>query len=61
MIAMPIIIAVLYNGMRMVLVTSPLVLSKQKIIQTSYYYRNALSRAVMVFLANQKPLDFSDP
>jgi len=39
----------------------PLELSKQKIVETSYYYRNALSRAVMAFLANQKPIDFSDP
>jgi len=39
----------------------PLALSKTKLIQTNYYYRNALSRAVLGFLANQKPLDFSDP
>ena len=39
----------------------PLELSKKRIIGTSYQYRNAFSRAVMAFLANQKPLDFSDP
>ncbi len=39
----------------------PLVISKTRLVQTSYHYRNALSRAVLAFLANQKPLDFSDP
>jgi hypothetical protein len=39
----------------------PLELSKQRIIGASYYYKSALSRAVMAFLANQKPIDFSDP
>jgi hypothetical protein len=39
----------------------PLELSKQRIIGASYYYKNALSRAVMAFLANQKPIDFTDP
>lgn len=39
----------------------PLTISKTRLVQTSYYYRNALSRAVLAFLANQKPLDFSDP
>ena len=38
-----------------------LVLSKAKLVQTSYYYRSALSRAVLSFLAKQKPIDFSDP
>lgn len=38
-----------------------LVLSKNKLVQASYYYRSALSRAVLSFLAKQKPLDFSDP
>ncbi len=38
-----------------------LVLSKTKLVQASYYYRNALSRAVLAFLANQHPKDFSDP
>ncbi len=38
-----------------------LVVSKSKLVQSSYYYRNALSRAVLGFLANQKPIDFSDP
>lgn len=39
----------------------PLVISKRRLIQASYNYRNALSRAVLAFLANQNPLDFSDP
>lgn len=38
-----------------------LTLSKSKLVQANYYYRNALSRAVLAFLANQKPIDFSDP
>jgi len=38
-----------------------LVLSRTKFVQTSYYYRGALSRAVLAFLAKQNPLDFSDP
>ncbi|TET32857.1 MAG: DUF262 domain-containing protein [Planctomycetota bacterium] len=38
-----------------------LVLSKTRLVQSSYYYRNALSRAVLAFLANQHPKDFSDP
>jgi len=38
-----------------------LVLSMTKLVQTSYYYRGALSRAVLAFLAKQNPLDFSDP
>ena len=38
-----------------------LILSKTKLIQTSYYYRGALSRAVLAFLAKQSPHDFSDP
>jgi len=28
---------------------------------TNYYYRNALSRSVLAWLANQRPIDFSDP
>lgn len=39
----------------------PLAVSRSKLIQTSYNYRNALSRAVLGFLASQKPIDFSDP
>jgi hypothetical protein len=39
----------------------PLTLSRARLVQTSYAYRNALSRAVLAFLANQTPLDFSDP
>jgi len=38
-----------------------LVISKTKLVQTNYYYRNALSRAVLAFLAKQNPIDFSDP
>jgi len=38
-----------------------LVFSKTKFVQASYYYRSALSRAVLAFLAKQNPLDFSDP
>ena len=36
-------------------------LSKKRLIQSSYYYRSGLSRAVLAFLANQTPVDFSDP
>lgn len=39
----------------------PLVISKARLVQASYYYRSALSRAVLAFLAKQNPLDFSDP
>ena len=39
----------------------PLVLSRTRLVQASYYYRSAISRAVLAFLANQKPVDFSDP
>jgi hypothetical protein len=39
----------------------PLKLSLSQLVQTSYYYRNALSRAVLAWLANQRPVDFSDP
>ena len=42
-------------------IIQPLVLSKTKLVQASYYYRSALSRAVLSFLAKQNPLDFSDP
>ena len=38
-----------------------LVLSKSRLVNTSYYYKSALSRAVLAFLAKQNPLDFSDP
>lgn len=38
-----------------------LILSKTKLVQASYYYRSALSRAVLAFLAKQRPVDFSDP
>lgn len=38
-----------------------LIISKARLIQASYYYRSALSRAVLVFLAKQRPVDFSDP
>jgi len=38
-----------------------LVLSKTRLVNASYYYRSALSRAVLAFLAKQNPLDFSDP
>jgi len=40
---------------------SELVLSKSKLVKTSYYYRSSLSRAVLALLAKQNPLDFSDP
>lgn len=39
----------------------PLTLSKSRLVSASYNYRSALSRAVLAFLAYQKPLDFSDP
>jgi len=39
----------------------PLTLSRSRLVQASYYYRNALSRAVLAWLANQRPIDFSDP
>ncbi|MBW6475122.1 MAG: DUF262 domain-containing protein [Anaerolineaceae bacterium] len=39
----------------------PLRISIDKLIRTSYNYRNSLSRAVLAFLAYQNPLDFSDP
>jgi hypothetical protein len=38
-----------------------LIISKTKLIQTNYNYRNALSRAVLAFMANLNPLDFGDP
>ena len=38
-----------------------LVLSKARLMQASYYYRSALTRAVLAFFAKQNPLDFSDP
>ena len=38
-----------------------LAVSKTRLVQSSYYYRDALSRAVLAFLANQRPIDFSDP
>jgi hypothetical protein len=39
----------------------PLVISRSRLIQASYNYRNSLSRAVLAFLASRNPLDFSDP
>jgi len=39
----------------------PLTLSRSRFVQASYNYRNALSRAVLAWLANQQPVDFSDP
>ncbi|HTX53757.1 MAG TPA: hypothetical protein VMD08_10115, partial [Candidatus Baltobacteraceae bacterium] len=39
----------------------PLFISRSKLMQANYNYRNALSRAVLAFLANQNPRDFSDP
>ncbi|MGC9455720.1 MAG: GmrSD restriction endonuclease domain-containing protein [Phycisphaerae bacterium] len=39
----------------------PLTLSRSRLVQSSYNYRNALSRAVLAWLANQGPVDFSDP
>jgi hypothetical protein len=38
-----------------------LIISRRRLIQASYNYRNALSRAVLAFLASQNPRDFSDP
>jgi hypothetical protein len=40
---------------------APLTLSLSQLVQASYYYRNTLSRAVLAWLANQRPVDFSDP
>ena len=37
-----------------------LVLSKARLMQASYNYRSALTRAVLAFFAKQNPLDFSD-
>ena len=39
----------------------PLPVSRRKLIQASYNYRNAMSRAVLAFLASLNPRDFSDP
>ncbi len=39
----------------------PLNLSRTRFIRTNYNYRNALSRAVLAWLASQKPVDFTDP
>jgi len=39
----------------------PLTLSRSRFVRASYNYRNALSRAVLAWLANQQPIDFSDP
>lgn len=39
----------------------PMSISKSKLIQVSYNYRNAFSRAVLAFMASQNPIDFSDP
>lgn len=38
----------------------PLEISRSRLVQTSYNYRNALSRAVLAFLATQNPRDFTD-
>ena len=43
------------------LVIPQLVLSKARLVQSNYYYKSALTRAVLAFLAKQNPLDFSDP
>jgi hypothetical protein len=37
-----------------------LIVSKTKLVQTDYYYRDALSRAVLSFFAYQMPRDFTD-
>ena len=37
-----------------------LTISKTKLIQTNYNYRNALSRAILAFMANLNPLDFEN-
>jgi hypothetical protein len=42
-------------------VIKPLIISRKKLIQASYNYRNTLSRAVLAFLASLNPRDFSDP
>jgi hypothetical protein len=39
----------------------PLVVSRRRLVQASYNYRNALSRSVLAFLASQNPRDFYDP
>jgi hypothetical protein len=41
-------------------VIQPLAISKIKLIQSSYNYRNAFSRAVLAFLAGLEPRDFED-
>lgn len=38
-----------------------LIISKTKLVKSSYYYRSSFSRAVLAFFAKQKPIDFSDP
>jgi len=35
-------------------------ISKKRLVETEYYYRDAFCRAVLAFLANQTPRDFSD-
>jgi hypothetical protein len=40
---------------------APLTLSKTRLVHADYYYRGSLSRAVLAFLANLRPIDFSDP
>ena len=43
-------------------VTIPrLEISRARLVGAKYNHRNALSRAVLAFLANQGPIDFSDP
>lgn len=39
----------------------PLAINRAELIQASYYYRNARSRAVLAFLGYQNPADFTDP
>ena len=39
---------------------TPLVINRTELIQSSYYYRNARSRAVLAFLGYQNPVDFAD-
>lgn len=38
-----------------------LTISRSKLVKSNYYYRGALSRAVLCILAKQNPRDFSDP
>lgn len=38
----------------------PLTLSRSRFVQANYYYRNALTRAVLAWLAHCRPVDFTD-